>query len=235
MQTERMQMQLYNNLRLAPSQRRLMAQAWTDWTRERSLLSLSLTEALLPVSVWSAHLKDMPQSVSALAAAVSAGGATFRLQALPEGARVPHTPAVGFFAPALHGCGGLDTAEMLPQRRFFSESGRLLLDSPAAWVMSKDLVAAAPGLIGQCTVATLAAAETLRRLRAMQDASMRLYRDLQSSVVSKEILSVTQVMQLAWLPVQHGTSCPDLLCFFRLAHDQLRREELFAMIDAIAL
>lgn len=230
-----MQMRLYNNVRVSPSQRTLMSKVWTDWTRERGLLSLSLTEALLPVSVWSVHLTSMPQSVSALAAAVSAGGATFRLQALPEGVRVPHTPAVGFFAPALHSCGAGDTAEMLPQRRFLSESGRLLLESPAAWVMSKDLVAAAPGLIGQCTVATLAAGETLRRLRAMQDAGMRMYQDLQSRVVSKEILSVTQVMQLSWLPVQLGTTYPDLLGLFRLARNQLRREELFAMIDAIAL
>lgn len=228
-------MRLYSKLRMSSSQRGVMARLWSDWKQNRGFLTLSLTEALLPMSIWSPHVNDSLRSVTALASAVSAGGATFRLQALPEGARVPHAPSVGFFAPPLHGWGGTDTAEMLPRRRFFSEGGRLLLDSPAAWVMVKDLVAAAPGLNGQCPVATLAAAETLRRLRAIHDACVLLYQDLQSRLVSKEYFSVTQVMQLAWLPVQHGISCPDALALCRLAHDHLRRDEVFAMVDEIAV
>ena len=229
-----MQVRLYKLLRLPQSQKVLMAAVWKDWDRNRCMLSLNLTEAQLPMSVWSPHAGDMPP-FAALAAAVAAGGSTFRLRTLPERSRVPDMRPCGFFASVLHGCGGADTPSTLPQRRFTAGDGRLLLDSPSAWVTSRELAAAAPGMLGQCPVATIAAAETLRRLRDMQSGSLRLYEDLVSRFTPGGALTGPQAMQMFWLHVKHGVGCADLLGLCHLAHRQVRREEMFATVDAIAL
>eukprot|EP00892_Ulva_mutabilis_P009358 jgi/Ulvmu1/6795/UM306_0002.1 len=232
---ENMHVRLYRHLRLPPSQKLELAHLFTDWVANRRLLTHRQTDAMLPLSIWSPHAGDGPLDFSTVVAACAGGVPAFRLRKLPESARVLHRPVAGRLVPVLQGAGSRDTAETLPLRRFYAEDGRLLLDSPAAWVMSKEMAAAAPGLVGQCSVATIAAAETLRRLRSVHDLTCNLYQDLQSQLMPGAALTVQQVMRCMWCPVLHGVGPPDIVLLCQLAHQQQRRDETFAGIEALAV
>lgn len=235
LQVESMHVRLYRALGVPQPQKLLMAALFKEWEENRGTLTHRQTDALLPLSIWCAHADTCDLGCASAVPAIAQGDAAFRLGKLPDSARVHHTPIAGRFIPVLLGRGSRDSAATLPLRRFYAEDGRLLLDSPAAWVMSKEMTAAAPGLIGQCPIATIAAAETLRRLQGVHDLTCHLYQDLQSRVMPGDLMTLMQFMHCMWCPVLHRVGPPDIVVLCQLAQQQLRWEESFAGIESLAV